>query len=243
MKKRTKKTFAVSGKVFVRLLVCTLLCGLLYLSMEIIAWTMFSDVIGYQVYHVDEEIRENFYFEDGVDPADKPEVTDKLLVTDLRDVPPAILTTFRVLAQIMMLIVLAIFPYHILWDLGNRDETRVRYKGKQPEPLRGYLIGLLASIPYVVLWALLWLAKFEILPDNYSSFYRLAVAPFMPYINWVMPSNSMTETAVWQIVAVAASLLYVPVVCGVSYQLGHQQFSIRERLVFAKQKEESDEEI
>ena len=243
MKKRTKKTLSVSGKVFSRLLVCTLLCGLLYISMEIIAWTMFSDVVGYQVYHVDEDVREDFYFEDGVTADDKPEATDKLLVVDLRDVKPSVLATFRVVAQIMMLIVLAIFPYHILWDLGNRDDTKVRYKGMKPDPMRGYRIGAIASIPYVLLWVSLWLAKFGVLPNGFGEIYRLCTIPFMPFNNWIMPSNLLDKTAVWQILVLAISLLFVPAVSGVSYQLGHRQFSIREHLVFAKKTEETEDEI
>lgn len=243
MKKRTKKTLAVSLKVFVRLLVCTLLCGLLYLSMEVIAWTMFSDVVGYQVYHVDEDVRENFYFEDGVAAEDKPEPTDKLLVVDLRDVKPSVLTTFRVLSQIMMLTILAIFPYHILWDLGNRDDTKVRYKGKKPDPFRGYRVGALASIPYAVMWVLLPVAKLGLLPAGYGEVYRLATIPFMPFTNWIMPSDQVNETAVWRILVLAIALLFVPVVCGVSYQLGHRQFSLREHLVFAKKADEAGDEI
>ena len=245
MKKRTKKTFSISGKVFVRLLVCTLLCGLLYISMEIIAWTMFKDEdpAGYQVYNVTEGVTENFYYADGVAPEDKPESTDTVKVTDLWSVSPSVLTTFHILAQIMMLIVLAIFPYHILWDLGNRDDTKVRYKGMKPDPMRGYRIGAIASIPYVLLWVSLWLAKFGVLPNGFGEVYRLCTIPFMPFNNWIMPSNLLNETAVWRILVLAISLLFVPVVCGVSYQMGHRQFSIREHLVFAKKSDKSEDEI
>ena len=45
------------------------------------------------------------------------------------------------------------------------------------------------------------------------------------------------------VAVLAISLLFVPVVCGVSYQMGHRQFSIREHLVFAKKSDESDDEI
>ena len=243
MKKRTKKTLAISSKVLLRLLLCTVLCAILYFSMLTIATAMFSDVVGYQVYDTQTEKGVSYYFSDGATADDKPETTETLIVTDLREVGESTLLVFQIISQIMMLIVLAIFPYHILWEFGNRDDTNVRYKGQRPDPLRGYKIGALASMPYAILWMLLLLTKFGVMPVGFTEVFRWIMVPFMPYVNWVTANGNLSHTTVWHLVALLPMLTYVPIVCGVSYRLGHKQFSIREHLVFSKKAEDSQDEI
>lgn len=244
MKKRTKKTLATAGKVLLRVLLASVLCAILYFSMLTIATGVFSDVVGYQVYNIETESGEDFYFADGVSPEDKPESTDEVMVIDLREVSADTQKTFDILSQIMMLIVLAIFPYHILWEFGNHDDTKVRYKGQKLDCMRGYRVGGFAAIPYFVLWALLMLTKFGVMPDGYTLVYRLATIPFMPFVNWVTANGNLQACSVWQLFALLLMAAYIVVVCGVSYQMGHQQFSIHEHLVFAKKSpEEEDTEI
>ena len=244
MKKRTKKTLATAGKVLLRVLLASILCAILYFSMLTIATGVFSNVVGYQVYNVETESGEDFYFADGVSAEDKPESTDTVMVIDLREVSDDTQKTFDVISQIMMLIVLAIFPYHILWEFGNHDDTKVRYKGQRIDRMRGYRVGGFVAIPYVLLWALLMLAKFGVMPAGYALVYRLATIPFMPFVNWITANGNLQACSVWQLFALLLMAVYIVVVCGVSYQMGHQQFSIHEHLVFAKKKpEEEDTEI
>ena len=244
MKKRTKKTLATAGKVLLRVLLASVLCAILYFSMLTIATGVFSDVIGYQVYNVETESGEDFYFADGVSPEDKPESTDKIVVTDLRKVSAATQKTFDIISQIMMLIVLAIFPYHILWEFGNHDDTKVRYKGQKLDRMRGYRVGSIAAIPFFVLWVLLMLTKFGVMPSGYTLVYRLATIAFMPFVNWATANGNLQACSIWQLFVLLLMAVYIIVVCGVSYQMGHQQFSIQEHLVFAHKKpEEEDTEI
>lgn len=241
MKKRTKKTLATAGKVLLRVLLASILCAILYFSMLTIATGVFSDVVGYQVYDVEAQSGENFYFADGVSPEDKPESTDEVMVIDLREVSPSTQKTFDVISQVMMLIVLAIFPYHILWEFGNHDDTKVRYKGQKIDRLRGYRVGGFVAIPYLVLWVLLMLAKLGVMPEGYALIYRLATFPFWPFVNWITANGNLQACSIWQLFALLLMAAYLVVVCGVSYQLGHQQFSIHEHLVFAKKKADDEE--
>lgn len=247
MKKRTKRTLAVSGKVLLRVVLSTVLCAIIYFSMIFIATGMFSDVVGYQIHEENQDgeiyLVEEHYYKDGEKHLTKADVEDNQVLTALREVPPKTLTVFHILSQIMMLIVFAIFPYHILWEFGSRDDTKVRYKGQRPDPYRGLRVGAFAMIPHTVLWGLLLLVKFGLMPENYSEIYRWVNIPFMPFINWVTSNGDMSATSVWQLCLLLPMLLYIPVVCGVAYRMGHSQFSLREHLVFAKKAETSDGEI
>ena len=247
MNKRTKRTLGVSGKVLLRLVLATVLCAILYLSMMFIATGMFSDVTGYQIHEETEKgdivLVEEHIYKAGEKHLSQLDVEDNQVLTEMRAVPVKTLNVFHVLAQIMMLIVLAIFPYHIMWEFGNRDDTKVRYKGQRIDLWRGYRVGAFAMVPYAVLWVLLWLAKLNVLPSGYSQIYRLINMPFMPYINWLTYNGDLQRTAVWQILLLLPTLLYIPLICGVAYRLGHSQYSLREHLVFSKKEKQEDTEI
>lgn len=243
MTKRTKKTISVSGKVFLRLILATVLCAIVYLSMMTIGVGMdaFSHVTGFQLYEKNEQgqgvlVKTHMYVEGEkhLTTADIDEKNQSL--QELRDLKPHIKVPFQTVSQILMLIILAIFPYHIMWEFGNRDDTNVRYKGQRMDLWRGFRVGLFAMVPYALLWVLLLIAKFGVLPDGYMQAYRLAHFSYMPFLNWVLPAGSLLNTEFWRLFALLPMLLYIPVVCGISYRLGHRQFSIRERLVFAKKK-------
>lgn len=245
MKKRTKKTLAISGKVFLRLVLCTVLCLILHFSMMFIATGVFSDVIGYQIHEETEAgdifmVEEHIYAE-GEKHLSKLDVEDNQVLTELREVPPKTLLVFNILSQILLLIMFAIFPYHILWEFGNRDDTNVRYKGQRPDPFRGFTIGAIASIPYAVLWLLLVIAKLGVIPAGYLDVYRLLTAPFFPLVQWVTANGNLQDTALWKLLLLVPTILYVPIVCGISYRLGHKQFSIEEHLVFGKKSGEENE--
>lgn len=241
MKKRTKKTLSVSGKVFLRLILATVLCAILYLSMMTIGIGMdaFSHVVGYQLYEEKDNGEivcvKNHTYKDGEKHITKADIEDNQSLTETRDFLPNVKAVFQIISQILMLIILAIFPYHIMWEFGNRDDTNVRYKGQRPDPYRGFRVGAFAMVPYILLWLCLVAARYGMLPEGYAQVYRVATIPFMPYVQWVMP-HALTDTTIGQLLLQLPILVYIPLVCGVSYRLGHKQFSIRERLVFAKKK-------
>ena len=151
----------------------------------------------------------------------------------------------NVISQILMLIVLGIFPYHILWEFGNRDDTNVRYRGQRPDPWRGIRIGCLAMIPFFVAWLLMLVAKFGFLPPTYVQIYRIMAFPFLPYVNWVLGSaQTLTDVALWRILLIVPTLLYVPAVSGLAYKLGGRQFSFSEFITFKKKlNDDEDGEI
>ncbi len=249
MKKRTKRTLGVSGKVLLRLVLATVLCAIVYVSMMTIGIGMnaFSHVVGYELYEEQEDgtavLLQKHTYAEGEKHLTKEDIEDNQALLETRDLLPRMKPIFQTVSQIIMLIVLAIFPYHVLWEFGNRDDTKVRYKGQRPDPWRGFRVGGFAMVPYVVMWALLLLVKFGVMPDRYAEVYRWINIPFMPFINWVTSNGDIQNTAIWQLLLLLPMLLFVPVVCGVAYRMGHNQFSIREHLVFAKKKEEIDDEI
>ena len=140
-----------------------------------------------------------------------------------------------VLTTLMMLFLMGVFPYNLLWELGGKDDTKVRYKGKPPDPLRGLRIGILATIPSALLYIGAWIVKMTGKGTLYLAIYRITQIPYLPYINAVLGNNTEPgKLPVGGLLACALTLVFVPVVCAISYRLGFRKFSIKEHLTYKK---------
>ena len=249
MKKRTKKTLSVAGKVFLRLLLSLIMCAILYISISVLSSGLLSVNVGYRIYEQAEDesvemIEEHYYTDDEeVLTAEDLELKENQMFTSIRVVPDTTAAVMEVIAQILLIVLLCIFPYSIMWQFGSRDDTNVRYRGQKPEPWRGVKVGALANAPFALLWLLLLAAKFGVMPGSFIQLYRLVTFPFLPYVNWLFGSvSSAVDADLWRILALIPTLLVVPAVCGVAYRLGGTQFSISEFLTFAKKKEDTKDD-
>ena len=251
MKKRTKKTLSVALKLFPRVLVGMILCAIMHVSMNVISVAFFSDIVGYQVYEQADEqsdpvmVEEHYYTEgEEIQTKDTLELKDNQMLTDMRVVPDNTQRVMNAISQILMLIVLGIFPYHILWQFGNRDDTNVRYRGQRPDPWRGVKIGSLAIAPFCALWLVMFIANFFGPVGVLMDIYKLSVFAFAPYTNWVLGTadgNAVVE--VWRLLLLLPVYLFVPAVSGASYRLGGRRFSLSEFITFKQKNTESEEEI
>ena len=249
MKKRTKKTINVAIKVFTRLLLATVLCAILYISMNVISTAFFSDVVGYQIYEQNEAqeviLVEEHYYQAGetIQSSETMDLADNQMFSAIRIVPDGTKRTMDVISQILMLIVFCVFPYHILWEFGNRDDTNVRYRGQRPDPMRGLKIGLLAMIPSVMFWVVLVISKYVSALHGYLGFYRIVAFPYLPYTNWLVgDAASASALPVWRLLLLLPMFLVVPAVCAMAYRMGGNQFSIAEFLTFVRKKESADQD-
>ena len=251
MNKRAKKTLSVAIKLFWRLLVATILCAILYVSMNVITTVFFSEVVGHQVFEEQEDgnivqVGYDYYYQSGEEhaTAESLNLNDNQVMTAIRVVPEHTQAVMNVITQILLLILFGIFPYHILWAFGNRDDTNTRYRGQRPDPLRGVKIGLLATAPFAFVWLLLAISKLGVLPEAMLQAYRITAFPFYPYINWLLgAASSSMSIAWWKILLLAPTFLFVPVVSGISYRLGGNRFSFTEFITFKKNDTEDDGEI
>ena len=251
MNKRAKKTLSIAVKLFWRLLMATVLCAILYVSMNVITTAFFSDVVGYQLYEQNDDgevfqVGEDYYYKDGEEhvTAESLGVKDNQVLTSIRVVPENKQTTMNWITQILLLILFAIFPYHILWAFGNRDDTNIRYRGQRSDSWRGVKIGLLAVSPFALVWLFLLISKFGILSEPALQAYRLTAFPYYPYVNWVLGSAKSSADVSWyRLLLLMPTFFYVPVISGVSYRLGGNQFSFAEFITFKKNAEQIDEEI
>lgn len=250
MKKRTKKTISISLKLFVRVLLAMVLCAIMYVSMNVIGTAFFSDVVGYQVFEQAEDesvsmITEHYYTDGEKElTASDLELKDNQMFTAIRVVSDNTKGVLDVVSQILMLIVLGIFPYHILWEFGNRDDTNVRYRGQRPDPWRGVKIGLLAISPFFLVWLILFVANAFAPTGLLLDAFKLSSFAYAPYVNWVLgAADGDAIIAWWRLILLLPVYLFVPAVSGISYHFGGHHFSLSEFITFKQKKAETEDEI
>lgn len=250
MNKRAKKTLNVAINLFWRLLVATVLCAILYVSMNVITTAFLSDVIGYQVYEQNDEgevsqVGEDYFYKEGEEhvTAESLNLKDNQMLTSIREVPANKQTTMNWITQILLLVLFGIFPYHVLWAFGNRDDTNIRYRGQRSDLWRGVKVGLLATAPFAVIWLLMFVSKFGVFPEAMVQVYRITAFPFYPYVNWALGSATSALSIPWhRLLLLLPTFLFIPAVSGISYRLGSNQFSFSEFITFSKKKENEDGE-
>ena len=129
--------------------------------------------------------------------------------------------------------------YSKLWELGDRNSNAVRFGHMNPDRLRGFKIGLLASIPSFLSFVALLADKLFHFWDSMAAIYRICQLALYPIVVWSMGSTVTVTTAdvSWGgILCAGLPVLFVPVVAGIAYLLGYHNIQVWEKLVFVKKR-------
>lgn len=237
------KNIKIALKVWGKIIVSCIMCAIVYLSLYILGSGLLSKSVGYRIFQTDENgnnilVEEHYYSS----PADSnsdlalPEGASDQQVVEIKEMSATTTTWLEIITQLIMLILLGVFPYGTLWDLGSRDENQVLYGHRQRDAWRGTKIGLLATIPAAVLYLGLWIGKLGLLPDWYLSVYRIVSISYLPYINAFISKEILTASAIscLDMLGIAVTLLYIPAICAIGYALGYKGISINEKVTYKK---------
>ncbi len=236
-----KSNVRIALTVWGRIVLAMFMCAILFMSLSILANGILSTEIGYYIVTVDEDGNstkgEEIYYAPGESPVSEEDLnlTEDQNIQRIKELGEGMQRATDIFSLVLMLSLLAIFPYSMLWDLGNKDENLVQYKHEKEDLWRGLKIGLLATIPSAVLYLGLIIDKFASLPNVYLVIYRVLNIPFIPYINWLLGVDvySTDMMTIWHFIGVFATLLFIPIVSCIGYRLGYAQFSIKEHMTYA----------
>lgn len=242
MKKTTKNSIKYACKLWGRIVFATIMCAVLYFSMHMLASALFAQEVGYTVFETNESGEsvkvDTHYYTADEDPSDSVPLLEGQTKQPIKTLTGGGAVAFNVFVQILMLAVLAVFPYDRMWQLGARDENMVQCGKKKANNLRGFKIGLLASVPSAILFVLLLLARFNTLPSWYMTIYRACNMPYLPFINAFFTVDTTVLNAPWYaFVAAAVTVFFVPGVCALGYHLGRKGFSVKDHVVYKQKKE------
>ncbi len=248
MKKRTKRNIKTAYKTWLRMLIAGIMCAVITLSLSALAIGLLGKEVGYRIVkdegNQQTSLVEEVYYEGGEKPEgeltfDLPEGQYAQAITKLT---PGAEFALNLVTLLCCLFLLGVFPYNLLWEMGSKDENKIRFGHGRYDAFRGAKIGAMANIPTALLYVLLFASRFGLLPEGYFSVYRIANIPFLSYINWVAGTEA-AALRVGELVALAAPLLFMPLVCFVAYRMGYRQFSLKEHLTYQKAGKETEGEI
>lgn len=241
MAAKTKNSvFKTAARVWLRLVLATFMCFIVWISIDAMGLSFFGQVTGYEIYAYDEngenpQLVTSHMFADDEDRSAEIETKDNEVLTYIRAMSSGTDATIGVISSVFTLLVFALFPYNILWKMGSHDENHVQLGRMDEDLVFGLKVGAVATIPSAALYLLLVLGKFGAFSGVILKWHRLINTPFIPYIDAVeMGAKTATELSFGSLLAVGATLLFVPFVCWLGYYLGYHQISIREKMVYKK---------
>ena len=238
--KKKNSLLKTSFNVWLRLFFASIMCFIVWISMDAIGLSFFGEVTGYEIYAYDEngenpQLVTSHIYAEGEDRSAKVEVKDNEVLTYIRTISPKTDAVVSVLSSVFTLLIFGLFPYNILWNMGSHDDNYVQLGRMDKDIHFGLKVGAVASVPSAVLYLLLILGKLGMVPGVILKWHRLINTPFIPYLDAVeMGAKTATELSVGSLLAVGATLLFVPLIGWLAYYLGYRQISIREKMVYKK---------
>ena len=136
------------------------------------------------------------------------------------------------LSQTFSFLIFASMQYSSFWAMGDTDNNKVAYNHMTEDKLKGLKAGLLASIPYLLLYIALLLGKLGVIPNIIMYIYRFANASFMPILLKLLPNFPVVGLSPFRFLGVFALLLVLPLVCEFGYILGYKRISITEKIIY-----------
>ena len=258
-KEVSRQNVKLAVQIFLRTILAAILSFFLYFSITAIVNGLTTHTVGYRIYEYDEHNQPVLVAEGSLDeesslassseaPAAESGETDatgetkKLYRETVRSEVPAAAAVVRdVLSQVLMLLILAAFPYGILWGQGDRDRNSVQFGHMQEDKRRGLKVGLLAAIPSAAAYLFLLLSRLGVVWDKYVQLFQILNTSFAPALNAVMRAQGhdilVTADVGWGwVLLLVFTVVFLPLVCWGSYALGYRLYSIREHLIYKNKK-------
>lgn len=228
----------------VRYLIAAVFTFFIYLSITIVFTGFFTTVDGYTVYDNDKKednILYHYYYADGEDTkyaeyeAQGYNLSKAGLRSELKGTPRFV---SDLIVQLCGLAISFAFIHNILWKMGDSDANLCEFGHKVPDLLRGFKIGLLATVPNLIAYIISLLSVFGVIKNSIFFIYRFINYPMCIFFNLVYGKSQFTSGGVSVGGAVIGFIfvLILPIICGVCYILGFKRVRFAENILFVKNK-------
>lgn len=237
-----KEILSKSLKLYGKCIVGSIMCFILVITLNVLETSFFTDVVGYKAYGAKENNEKvelyTHYFKDG-DDTKKQEYIDKgysISEIDIRsDINKNTARIWNIVSQIFLIFMMGVFVYNELWNLGFKDTNAVRIGQKKENKFKGLQIGILSTVPSIILLTVLVIGK--------STFAKSVSIAFYAFLNPYLYEAIITVTngggyisslELWQIVVFYALLLIIPLIAYIAYVLGYKSILVSEKLIYKK---------
>ena len=234
-----KKSF----KIFYLLFLANIISFFLMISFDVITSIVFTKEIGYKVYVSEtqdgkQEFQYDYKFTDGEDTRLK-EFEEKgytVNTPSLRSEPSKnVLLISRLIAGTICILITCALIYSEMFKYGAIHRNNVKYQGEKEKLYNGFIAGLLAGAPAMLLLLVLTILKSgaaKAIPLGLYSLLNTYLFDFIVII--AKEATTFGQFGLGQILMIFALLLIIPIVCGISFILGYKGLSVGEKLIYKK---------
>ena len=232
-------------KTYGMTVVAAVMAAIVYLSMILLFNGLFTKSIGYDLYQKNEDGTltkiETYYYKEGEGPApnldeDELKANNQTYQIFRSELEGGTLITYRLLTQLLMAVLLWLFPFNLLRERGEKDRTLVRAGCRDKDPWRGLRIGLYAAIPSCLAYAAFVIAQLVLESNMLFVVYRVMNLAFDPLMLWVSPDGDQGLAV--SIVSLLTTLS-LPVFTALGYTMGYRNIHPIRKLIYPNKKTKS----
>ena len=139
----------------------------------------------------------------------------------------------RIILQLLFLIIVFFITYSFFHKLGDSDAALVNTGYYKKNILKGFWIGSLSTLPFIISGIFLVLSKLSLFSENFVAFYRMSNSTYFPFNYSILPVTLEIFEISWSKVVLSLStLLIIPIIAAFAYNLGLIRFYFSEKLLY-----------
>ncbi len=255
-----KEILDLSIKLFGKLILISVMCFFLVVSMSVLSTALFTKEEGYVAYGVLTEAEEQneaesengdksvpnnesqelytHYYKDGQDTkmSEFEAQGYKVSKTTFRSEISAVgNNVFLIITQIINFSILVMFIYPSFWTKGTKDSNLVSFKHKRSDILKGVKAGFLAIIPSILFYIYIFTTKNSASAELSANIFKFLNAPYYSVCEILFKdAGRLADISILHLFIVFSLCLSIPLISGIGYYLGFKNISLGEKLIYKK---------
>lgn len=239
-----KEDYKIVLKTFISLCIAAIMCFFIYFSIQFAWGAFFTHNESYTVYETlqDGSFIELYTFDlaDGSDEQfaaleeqgkDVTKVYNRTKLSGSQELTADLICFGFTIATFLFL------NYNRIWMLGTSDNNKIKFGRAKKDALKGLKIGLMASLPSFVTFALALLARFKVLPDVCFNVFKILNFHVFSINNLIFGANTVLDTIpIYKFALAFLPLLILPLICTVAYILGLNDISLKDKFIYKTKK-------
>jgi len=232
-------------KCVISVLILDFLCFFIHASFNVIATGVATEPEGYDIYVDDAEgnpVKQyRYYYTEGDDLklAELEKNGTEYSRVDFRTPLGKGATVFiDTLTMVFTGSIFCAFIYSTLWKAGDSDNSKSVYGKAERDKLKGLKIGLMAVTPFALLYLLLLVNKFVSFTPWIYGVFKVVNLYMYPLVNWAYgAAANVSQLSVGGLLILLLTLVPVPLAAAAGYYCGNSEISLKNKLLYVKEKE------
>ena len=229
-----------------RTVVVSFIAFLLYASFTIIVSGMTTKELGYTIMKSEdgqnfEDIYTHYHSvdcrdENGCDDPRYNEYAEKgeYYKSPIRSaVSPSVSLATRWISQVIVLIILYGLIYSLMWKAGDANADMAELGNGKKDKLKGFKVGIIADLPYAVLYLGLVITQGLGILKSYPGIYKILTYFMFGFNDTFMPVTENGMEIIW--LGLSVVLIPIPLFATISYLIGQKHIVVKDRIIYQRE--------